>query len=297
MPLPKYQQKPESKGYHDLTDAIKPPDHLGRLLSLSRKFITQRPRAPIHHYNTFIARFKKDVRAKYLFHEDNSAPPRLHCRNDEFQPDPVSAPVEEALQHFQSDLFSNVTSKFASQPRATNLTKQQQQLLTAMSDHPTLMVIGSDKNLGQCVIERAKYEQLACEHLKDNETYQQITESEANDTLSDAASTFFEITNDARDEYNVKIRNTCFEESDEEHARRMVKKTSRHSQFCTLAKIHKNTNPAPTRPVAGAAGNPLFSMSKMLDSILQPLLKHLPTYCSNSNQVIHQVSSTVKQLK
>ena len=35
MPLPKYHQRPESQGYHDLTDTIKPPDHLGQLLSLS----------------------------------------------------------------------------------------------------------------------------------------------------------------------------------------------------------------------------------------------------------------------
>ena len=53
----------------------------------------------------------------------------------------------------------------------------------------------------------------------------------------------------------------------------------------------------PTCSVVGAASSQLCRMSKMLDSLLQPLLKHLPTYCSNSNQVVYQVATTMKKLK
>ena len=53
----------------------------------------------------------------------------------------------------------------------------------------------------------------------------------------------------------------------------------------------------PTRPVVGAAGIKLSSISTMVDKILQPLLSRLPTYCLNSNQVIYQLSDILKKIK
>lgn len=166
-----------------------------------------------------------------------------------------------------------------------------------MSNHPTLMVIESDKNLGQCVIERSKHKKLVHQHLIDANAYVQLTESEATSALSNAVADLFEIIAEAKEEYDMKLRTTCFEDSDETCVRRMIKQSKRHTQFYLLPKIHKNAIPIPTRPMVGAAGSQLFRMSKMLDSLLQPLLKRLPTYCSNSNQVIHQVAATMKKLK
>ena len=55
------------------------------------------------------------------------------------------------------------------------------------------MVMDSNKNLGQYILERVKYKQLVWEHLKDNSTYKQISESEVNKIVYSAVSDFFNL--------------------------------------------------------------------------------------------------------
>ena len=157
MTLSTRHKKPDSIGFHDLTDFVSPPHNLGTLLPLSRKFIPQRQRAPIQKYSDFMERFNKDVRTKHIFRDSQSDPPRIYCRNEQWQPGPAPAKAEQALSSFNKSLISSFTSKFHNQPKATNLTRVQQNLLNAMKDHPELMVIGSDKNIGQYVKERRKH--------------------------------------------------------------------------------------------------------------------------------------------
>ena len=59
------------------------------------------------------------------------------------------------------------------------------------------MVMGLDKNLGQCVIQRVKYKQLVWKYLKDDSTYKQISESEANKIVCNASLEFFELARNA----------------------------------------------------------------------------------------------------
>ena len=112
-----------------------------------------------------------------------------------------------------------------------------------------------------------------------------------------AANEFFDLARTAQEEKDMKIRKTCFDKSDVKHVRNTMKKSHRHSQLYVLAKVHKQVSPLPTMPVVGASGSTLFSISTMLDKILQPLLPRLPTCCSNSNQVMHRPNQTLKQLR
>ena len=112
-----------------------------------------------------------------------------------------------------------------------------------------------------------------------------------------AANEFFDLARTAQEEKDMKIRKTCFDKSDVKHVRNTMKKSHRHSQLYVLAKVHKQVSPLPTRPVVGASGSTLLSISTMLDKILQPLLPRLPTCCSNSNQAMHRLNQTLKQLR
>ena len=69
MTLSTCHNKPDSIGFHDLTDFVSPPHNLGTLLSLCRKFIPQRQRDPIQKYSYFMERFNKDVRTKLIFRD------------------------------------------------------------------------------------------------------------------------------------------------------------------------------------------------------------------------------------
>ena len=112
-----------------------------------------------------------------------------------------------------------------------------------------------------------------------------------------AANEFFDLARTAQEEKDMKIRKTCFDKSDVKHVRNTMKKSHRHSQLYVLAKVHKQVSPLPTRLVVGASCSTLFSISTMLDKILQPLLPRLPTCCSNSNQAMHRLNQTLKQLR
>ena len=84
-----------------------------------------------------------------------------------------------------------------------------------MRNHPSLIVIGSDKNLGQCVIERTKHHHLVySQHLGNSSAYQQLSEQEANDIVDDAVAEFCSLYSKVKREKELKLRSTCFYESD-----------------------------------------------------------------------------------
>ena len=66
------------------------------------------------------------------------------------------------------------------------------------------MVMGSNKNLGQCVIKRVKYKWLVWEYLKDNSTYRKISELEANKMICNATLDFFHLARNAQEEKDMK---------------------------------------------------------------------------------------------
>ena len=71
---------------------------------------------------------------------------------------------------------NKVIDKYLGQPRATNLTQEQQNLLYEIRNHPELMIIGSDKNLGTYVIKhKTHYRMVYQQHLSNNNIYQSIT--------------------------------------------------------------------------------------------------------------------------
>ena len=63
-----------------------------------------------------------------------------------------------------------------------------------MRGHESLKVIGSDKNLGQCIIERATYMELVYhQHPSDSSCYRQTTELDDNKLVYNAMSNFFDM--------------------------------------------------------------------------------------------------------
>ena len=132
-----------------------------------------------------------------------------------------------------------------------------------------MMVIGSDKNLGQCVIERALYHELVFnQHLGDKSAYDELTKDEADKIIDEALEEFWKIYGESARQKRLKLSNSCFSQDDITYIQRTLNLPTRHSQFYALAKVHKGKTPMPMRPVVGSAGSKLFSVSKMVDKIL-----------------------------
>ena len=77
----------------------------------------------------------------------------------------------------------------------------------------------------------------------------------------------------------------------------MLQHPTRHSQLCTLIKVHKLLDPPKTRPLCSNSGSLLHLVSKVIDSYLQPLLHKFPSYCSNSTQAVQRFTKTMEDLK
>ena len=88
------------------------------------------------------------MQTKYIFKDDNSNPLVSYSSNLNFIPEPASPRIEEAMSQFSKSISHEVYDKYNYQPRASNLTKEQQNLSCEMMNHITLMIISSDKNLG-----------------------------------------------------------------------------------------------------------------------------------------------------
>ena len=121
------------------------------------------------------------------------------------------------------------------------------------------------------------------QYFDDNETYKWLTREEADGVIRHAVHLFYQLTDIAAKEKVNNLRPSCFSESHVTYAKREIDKAIRHSQFYVLAKVNKDKIPMPLCLVVRAAGSKLFSISTLLGTLLQPLLNHLPTYCSNSN--------------
>ena len=111
MTLSTYHQNSKSKSYHDLTTSTKPLANLERLLSKGKKHIPQRPKVDIKQHVTYLDRFKKDMRAKYLMRDCSSEAPKLCCRSPDWAPPPAHPDIEDAIANFESALLSSVVSK------------------------------------------------------------------------------------------------------------------------------------------------------------------------------------------
>ena len=97
MRLSECHQTSSSKSYHDLTATIKPPPDLEHLLSFGKKFIPQCPRVKIQSHSLCLDRITTDMRTKCLTKDENSVPPKLHCRDPNWMPPVANPNVEEGL--------------------------------------------------------------------------------------------------------------------------------------------------------------------------------------------------------
>ena len=71
-------------------------------------------------------------------------------------------PKSPKLRLRRSNFNDEILKLFLNRQKApTNLTQAQQNALTWLLDHPEIMVLNTDKNLGPAVIKRDRYMSLA----------------------------------------------------------------------------------------------------------------------------------------
>ena len=141
----------------------------------------------------------------------------------------------------------------------------------------------TDKNQGPAVIETKEYIKLAFrDHLDDTNTYTKLTKEQAEIAMHNANERFLSWL----EEFNnciKKYHNTYFD--------RLFKTTNKldPNYMYLTAKVHKS--PLKTRPIISTSGTRLAGLSKWVDRILQPIMKKIDSYISNSTDLIKHIET------
>lgn len=130
----------------------------------------------------------------------------------------------------------------------------------------------TDKNLGPAIIETQKYIHHALLHLFNKNKYKKLSTTEAAismNELQDQLSNFF-------DEFK-----SDFTDKDNTYMQRSIDACEDFfSYFYMTSKIHKG--PDQFRPIVSYSGSLLYSLGKVVDQHLQPIVKKLPSTFKDS---------------
>ena len=159
-----------------------------------------------------------------------------------------------------------------------NLTHAQKQGLKFLKTSPIYMAMKTDKNQGPAVIETKDYINLAFrDHLDDQDTYKKLTKAEALIDM-DYSNRRFTIWLNLYHNDIKKYHHIYFD--------RLFKTTNKldPNYMYLTAKVHKQ--PLKTRPIISTSGTRLAGLSKWVDRMLQPIMKRIDSYISNSIDLI-----------
>ena len=277
-----YFHRPKQMAYHDLCDNLKAPDGIGVTLGLGLKFCVQSDHPP-DTFDTSFTRFAEDVRKKVFFAgspPSQSTPQKIYVKSN-WVPPCASANIENRITNFCHAIRSEHRFLRRTQKKASNLTNLQKSHINFLRSNKDFIILNADKNLGPVIMERANYiKQVLHEHLLDEETYEHISE----DTATKLFEFTYQQTMKLLDEYKEYI-------SEEEliYFKRSFAKNNRFPQFYGMPKVHKQKIPIPLRPVVSQCGSLFAVISIFIDFKLQSLTSHIPSYISNSEELLNDL--------
>ena len=274
MPCWHYFSRAQNMACHDLTTTSSPPPAFRYLLGLGLNFCpTPSFTSSKRDIRDFLSRFELDLRKKIYFAgqslDNNNFDPKLYIPSDWIPPsDSIPAEIRVRIRHTIRQLKKLFRRKIA----PPNLLKNQHFLLKALKSSENLMIVKTDKNLGPAIIEKSRYVDFAFrDHLGDDQTYKELTKTQADDALS----TFHDAINDLLENFK-----DAFSPNDHTFLQRSLVTNDSFAHFYLLMKIHKT--PLKTRPIVSVSGSLGHGLGLWIDRQLQPLCRKLPSFLDSS---------------
>ena len=252
------------------------------LLGLGSKFCIEKRLASKHLNKTF-SRLTRQVRLRSYFYH-SQLPPTIHplYMKSDFQPPNAPTNVEYALDKFKFTIIS-LTKKLSSKPHY-NLTKIQRSIVNKIRNNNKITIVNADKNLGATVMNRDYYiNSILNEHLKNNETYERLTNQQAQQLLlktqNDVISTV--------SKFKLQLP-----EIDRIYFYRNFRNNHRAPIYYGPPKLHKEkkNNMVRTRPVVAKCGSFLEIASKYCDYYLTELIPFVSTYLKDTFELLSDLN-------
>ena len=263
------------------------PPGTSRLLSLGLNFCIKTP-YPNINIKAVIDQFTKDVRNLNFWRnkaddgEERKYIPELHVKNEEWNPPRASAEIEAAIKRFARALRQEHKA-YNHQWSRPNITQQQRHLLMYLKNHPILIILASDKNLGPVIMERTVYIQRCLDDfLAKPEQYDRLTKQQVGATsrkISYAYQRFHGSTHSASICPEIQA---FFHRTEEKYGDNIAR-------FRASPKVHKS--PWNLQPVIAKCGTTIEGLCKWLDYELQKLRPYIPSYIKNSYEYHKKITS------
>jgi len=290
LTLEELTARPTNLQSHNRCESLDVPPLAIRLLGLGLSFCLTSNRPQTHHAVNW-ERFRRDIRTRFQLAglPDSDYNPKLHVPDPNWQPDPASIRLEQAMNRF----IHHLQSKFASQRHRCphpNLRLFEFNALQSLRTHNDLLVCHTDKNLGPVVINRSTYINRALqEHLLNENNYERLTSTDADNHLEQNFRSILKLVEDYienpfnpdKDSKKYFRRKLCQHRKDGRYIR---PPDERVPHFYLLPKLHKN--PWKTRPVVSCVGSTLEILSSWLDCQLQRVIHLCPSKLKDSNHVL-----------
>jgi hypothetical protein len=287
MPIWYYFCRPTNQSCHNLCTHTLPPRNYRALLGLGLKCIPKPRYTNSKQIWHFLDRFKRDMYIKIFLAHTSTEIPRLYIRSEWIPPIRM---VNFNLQERANNFTNLLANKFTKKLTRSNMLPHQRRILAEFRTVKQHIVMNADKNLGPCVIERDQYIKRALnDHLLDTDTYKQLTSSQASHRIENLKQ---KLTN-LIEYYKNKINPT-----DVKYLKQTMEVKDPYAKFYITAKVHKS--PWKTRPIISVCGSLLDGLGRLVDKILQPYFRTIPSAIRNSISLkdmlmdLHQTPPTAR---
>ena len=178
------------------------------------------------------------------------------------------SPTKECLD-IRFDFYNKLTQKnFEIKPNLTN--SQIQDIKWFLKNKP-FSVIQADKNIGLVIISNDLVDSLSIAHLSDNTTYTRLDTN----PLTTATTELTQILNTLLTDKDLNIP-----------LHKLMVKNAKLGKFRILAKLHKTK--FGIRPIINNTNHITSQLCKLVDLIIQPILRNTSTYLKDSQHLLQK---------
>lgn len=292
IPLDSLLYSPRHFSFHDLrSNKNKPIPALRSLLGLGLNFCLH-PSQQTRIDETGLEIMKKDFCTRLMFagkEEDAKEAPDLYIKNKDWDPPDAPIPCMQRLSNFEMELRRIFATRRHKKAPTPQLLAHQLDALNWLKEHPEIVVLHTDKNLGPAIMDRERYLDLAWrDHLSDRLTYQKlnfeeakILQEEAVEKLSYFIRNFESKIGWDNSNFIQKMLQYNFTDSDSDDRG--------FSWMYLLAKIHKPK--LKTRAIISYSGSLLEGLGRWVDKELKKITACLPYIAKDSKSIVSDLRS------
>lgn len=245
---------------------------------MGTKFIPT-PKAQTANIIKDLDTFKRRIRIKNQFShlsDDPSFIPKFTIPKSSFTPSSSSRIIERYLSEVEHNTLSAISKFNDVHYYKKNLSSSQLKFLQSIRSNPLYIIKPTDKNLGLALMNRSWYNGEILRQLSDTSTYREVASS-----AIDTQSIYNSITSTCKDALKHEF---ITKQMYEFICLRITPSTCQVPQIYILPKVHKAKLAG--RPIVPGINWITTPASILIDHLLQPLSKLVPTILSDSKSLI-----------